>query len=1229
MATTSRDFQHAEVFRRPPTEWEDALDALGYTYHDAWQLIWLETGRGAVPLSQELRRLLMRRLDHLHPEGAIALVPRLGEHAPAHATLPDFDADAEVLLDRLARSAPEVLEAARVGWPSPHRHAAALSLAALAGRPLPDDALRWFAHICLTLPDGDDHVWFDRVVRVAGDAAWRRARADGVATLRVANLAAAAEHLADLTMEARVAFARRHGRDAAGLVVEATEAGLIDLDAIEAGGSPPGGSALLYAAAVALAAAGRELPEALDDAVVEELWHPPAERAALLALFSAIPTDRARRLIAQHPGAEGSRTVLARLGDAALLERAARSVLEEPVEPGALPPSGALDELVRGGELGVRLAHVLLTEALPVWARLCLLDAIADAEVPAPGPVLAEALGDAAGTVRGRAAELLASLEDDALAWLGEPLCEARAEVRRAALEAFEGLDDSAARRAFAVALLDHAPHDEVRAALAEAAGLASGDAGTARRHTTEAERIAHLQRLATEGKGADKDALLDGLRDPSSAVREAVIDLIPAGAVGLLPGLEVLLEDPRQATREAAARAIGAIGVPRALDALERALGEERTAGVGGELRRAIVGCRGLPASAGAQGGGGWLATLPIPDLGGLELPEEVLALRWAEGERLKPDAVRGWLTLLSLEAPGRPCRAARDLWRALDAGDTAALGRALVEAWGRAGRPRHLAWARRQMAVSADEDWLYDVGRSLRDTYAVHQAPGEADMALLVEHRSPIGRLWLAHWRGRAEGMAGFAHALDEALRGSSDGPDAARLAEFAAEVELVAWPTLGFDACGQRVDEDEGGESRWTLAAAPGGRPGQVLEALEVVLTDLVIAPDAPNARHLHRRAALRREALQRQLNAVVADLAPRLHAAAAQGLRFTWPGWRRVFCDHPIVAALTRHVVFDDGACPVARARLEGRAEPPCPDAAVRMAPPCVHSSEVAGPAIEPETRRGRATLEPDGGPREVMTELRDLLYAPPGRESWERLCLLLNTWPPDTLDIALEYARGHLQAWDVPRHADLAWIASLLPANHRMRQSAVALGHRIHPRPDPRLTLCDTLTLLPALVTVDVAETLVRTPHLHQLTALHLIKGRIYGGAEPILARWAAFPALETLTLRAVRLRYAGFAELVDAAWMRRLGRLELNDCHLDDEHLALLLQSNATASLHTLRLRGNHLTARGLAQLAACPNLSRLRVLDLGENVRPHEHAALERELRSGLWLRQVSELRL
>lgn len=268
----------------------------------------------------------------------------------------------------------------------------------------------------------------------------------------------------------------------------------------------------------------------------------------------------------------------------------------------------------------------------------------------------------------------------------------------------------------------------------------------------------------------------------------------------------------------------------------------------------------------------------------------------------------------------------------------------------------------------------------------------------------------------------------------------------------------------------------------------------------------------------------------------------------------------------------------------------------------------------------------------------LSALHHALQGPPGIETWDALCVVLNEAPDEgVLRRALPDALAALQHWpeDVVRLAPASWVAPISPAlqlANALRVSGFDLSAdhventawfvRLMRAPELRglcaltvilihdvalalarathLTSLTSLALHSCDIDMDGLRALVCAPHLRGLNELALSMELGEEGAS-VLAK-AHLPRLKTLNLANSQLGAAGMEALATASWLAHVKHLDLSFTQLGDRGAIALAAAPELSCLSDLMLDGNELGDAGACALAKSTSLVELVRLNLCDN---------------------------
>ncbi|MEL6181115.1 MAG: hypothetical protein AAFS10_19320, partial [Myxococcota bacterium] len=132
----------------------------------------------------------------------------------------------------------------------------------------------------------------------------------------------------------------------------------------------------------------------------------------------------------------------------------------------------------------------------------------------------------------------------------------------------------------------------------------------------------------------------------------------------------------------------------------------------------------------------------------------------------------------------------------------------------------------------------------------------------------------------------------------------------------------------------------------------------------------------------------------------------------------------------------------------------------------------------------------------------LVELRNLLHAPPSPTAWRDLVALLDAWPTDAIQIAIDYASPHLEAWPTTvRFCPERWLQRIAQGDDEPRVALTRIG-RLARTGDgvndnqlerlanhPALAHITRLSLPNGTISPDGIGALVDSPHLQHLEGL--------------------------------------------------------------------------------------------------------------------------------------------
>lgn len=269
----------------------------------------------------------------------------------------------------------------------------------------------------------------------------------------------------------------------------------------------------------------------------------------------------------------------------------------------------------------------------------------------------------------------------------------------------------------------------------------------------------------------------------------------------------------------------------------------------------------------------------------------------------------------------------------------------------------------------------------------------------------------------------------------------------------------------------------------------------------------------------------------------------------------------------------------------------------------------------------------------------LSALQGALQGPPGIETWDALCAVLNAAHDEAaLRLALPDALAVVQRWpeDVVRLAPARWVVSISPAlqlANTLRVSGFDLSPtyaentdwfvRLMRAPELRelrsltivlihdigvalaeaahLTRLTSLWLHSCDIALDALRSLVCAPHLRGLSELALCSTKLGEEGAAVLAN-AHLPRLKTLDLRGSQVGAAGMEALATSTWLAHVKHLDLSYTLLGDRGALALAASPELACLSDLMLGGNELGDAGACALAKSTSLVGLVRLNLCDN---------------------------
>jgi hypothetical protein len=184
----------------------------------------------------------------------------------------------------------------------------------------------------------------------------------------------------------------------------------------------------------------------------------------------------------------------------------------------------------------------------------------------------------------------------------------------------------------------------------------------------------------------------------------------------------------------------------------------------------------------------------------------------------------------------------------------------------------------------------------------------------------------------------------------------------------------------------------------------------------------------------------------------------------------------------------------------------------------------------------------------GGLKASLESLRALAYTAPGEGRWESLCVLLEAQAPESLPVALDYARSVVEGWAAPAEGE-AVMGEVMPLGELRLAPERWITEACAGRASPLLSLCRGLRYVGKGINGRVAEALLRSPWLEGLRALDLSGNPLSKGFLESLAR-APLPSLRRLGLRGVHCGWRGLRALSNGATTAALTHLDLSQAQL-------------------------------------------------------------------------------
>jgi len=268
--------------------------------------------------------------------------------------------------------------------------------------------------------------------------------------------------------------------------------------------------------------------------------------------------------------------------------------------------------------------------------------------------------------------------------------------------------------------------------------------------------------------------------------------------------------------------------------------------------------------------------------------------------------------------------------------------------------------------------------------------------------------------------------------------------------------------------------------------------------------------------------------------------------------------------------------------------------------------------------------------------ESFAHLRTYL-AEPSSENWRKLLDLLDNWPEDNNELAITYARSHLQSWpDALKECPSLPLEALLekpsdwPAFQLSSSMVFCSELWFHGVEDLIYSLehMTSLTLEENEIYADIVKDIVCSPKMASLTSLSFIQnsvgdlGLIAIADSPHMANlthlklwscgledvdaiidFANSPHMGKLThlnLGHNVLSTEAIEALVESPYLTKLTHLDLTSCELDDEAAITIANAPTLSQLTHLNMRGCYLTRVGAEAIATSPHISALAYFGAG-----------------------------
>ena len=281
--------------------------------------------------------------------------------------------------------------------------------------------------------------------------------------------------------------------------------------------------------------------------------------------------------------------------------------------------------------------------------------------------------------------------------------------------------------------------------------------------------------------------------------------------------------------------------------------------------------------------------------------------------------------------------------------------------------------------------------------------------------------------------------------------------------------------------------------------------------------------------------------------------------------------------------------------------------------------------------------------------EALRGFRELGYDTPGKETWARICELLEKCPAEALEMAMDYLAPRMETWpthieisdyhysyyrprnpeDEWRVAPYAWTEKILLGQDSPRYAAARVlshvGMNLTGKVAQNIAACRSLTnltglflnrnklpgtFIKALADADFLSTLTHidlsqnnigktgarhfgaATNLGELRVLGLSRNKITDAGAVDLAR-ASWPELRWLMLAENAIADAGAAAIASSNWSK-LENLTLENNNISDPG-AFALAEASWPELSVLRLGQNPIGGAGLKALSDAPNMGKLK----------------------------------